>query len=113
MTMREAAAAAAGGPPAVSGRVDGGVTRRSRGGVQEQSLNVLQHGLEYLKACYIPDPSGYGNQYGDVYVYQVGDVKRERRLWRRPEDITVRPPTPPPYAPHLHVPHEQRRDTAT
>lgn len=66
--------------------------------MQEQSLNVLQHGLEYLQACYIPDPSGYGSQYGDVYVYQVGDVKREMRFWRRPEDIEVRP-QPPPHAP--------------
>ena len=62
--------------------------------MQEQSLNVLQHGLEYLQACYIPDPSGYGSQYGDVYVYQVGDVKREMRFWRRPEDIEVRPQPP-------------------
>lgn len=58
--------------------------------MQQQSLNVLQHGLEYLKACYIKDPAGYGVHYGDVYVYQVGDIKFERTLWRRPEDITVR-----------------------
>ena len=63
--------------------------------VQEQSLNVVQHGLEYLKACYIPDPAEYGIQYGDVYVYQVGDVNFERRLWRRPEDVTVRLPCNP------------------
>eukprot|EP00892_Ulva_mutabilis_P001911 jgi/Ulvmu1/11720/UM008_0131.1 len=55
--------------------------------IQEQSLNVLQHGLDYLKACYIPDPSGYGSQYGDVYGYQVGDAMQERRRWRRPEGI--------------------------
>lgn len=53
---------------------------------------MVQHGLEYLKACYIPDPAAYGVQYGDVYVYQVGDVNFERRLWRRPEDVTVRLP---------------------
>jgi hypothetical protein len=59
---------------------------------------VLEHGLEYLKSCYIKDPSEYGNQYGDVYVYQVGDVQLERTLWRRPEDIMVciHAPKPPP-----------------
>ena len=58
--------------------------------MQEQSLNVVQHGLEYLKACYIPDPTDYGVQYGDVYVYQVGDIKFERTLWRRVETLGLR-----------------------
>lgn len=67
--------------------------------VQEQSLNVVQHGMEYLKSCYIKDPTDYGSQYGDVYVYQVGEIDFERRLWRRPEDVTVRPPSTPPGVP--------------
>jgi hypothetical protein len=57
--------------------------------VQNQALLVVQHGLKYLKSCFIKDPSGYKIPLGDVYVYQVGDPKEELRLWRRPEDVKV------------------------
>ena len=59
--------------------------------MQNQALVVVQHGLEYVMACHIPDPRAFKAPIGDVYVYQVGDPLSERQLWRRPEDITVRP----------------------
>lgn len=50
---------------------------------------MVEHGLKYLLNCYIKDPTDYGNAQGDIYVYQVGDIIRERRRWFRPEDVTV------------------------
>jgi hypothetical protein len=57
--------------------------------LQGQSLNMLGHGLDYIKNCFVQDPTNYDLVHGDVYVYQIGDVKVEKQLWRRPEDITV------------------------
>lgn len=50
---------------------------------------MVEHGLQYLLNCYIKDPTDYGNAQGDIYVYQVGDIVKERRRWFRPEDVTV------------------------
>ena len=52
---------------------------------------MVEHGLAYMKACVIKDPTNYKKPVGDVFVHQVGDAKAEREEWRRPEDIKVRP----------------------
>lgn len=57
--------------------------------MQADALAMVEHGLKYLLNCYIKDPTDYGNAEGDIYVYQVGDIVKERRRWFRPEDVTV------------------------
>lgn len=57
--------------------------------MQADSLAMVEHGLKHLLNCYIKDPTDYGNSEGDIYVYQVGDITKERRRWFRPEDVTV------------------------
>jgi hypothetical protein len=59
--------------------------------MQESSLVMVHHGLKHLLNCYVKDPTEYGNSEGDVYVYQVGDIVKERRRWFRPEDVKVCP----------------------
>ena len=58
--------------------------------LQADGLAMVEHGLNYLLNCYIKDPTDYGNAQGDIYIYQVGDLIKERRRWFRPEDVTVR-----------------------
>jgi hypothetical protein len=57
--------------------------------VQDYALNMVAHGLDYIRNCFVEDPTDYGNPLGDVYVYQVGDIATEMASWRRPEDIKV------------------------
>ena len=59
-------------------------------GLQGRSLDLLEHGAAYVRACYLQDPTGYGSRMGDVLIAEVGDAETESLLWRRPEDITVR-----------------------
>lgn len=61
--------------------------------VQDDALEIVEHGLNYLLQCFIKDPTNYANAQGDVYVYQVGNVDRESGRWFRPEDVKVRPPS--------------------
>lgn len=68
----------------------------SRVCVQDDALDIVEHGLTYLLQCFIQDPTNYVNAQGDVYVYQVGNVERESGRWFRPEDVKVSPPPPPP-----------------
>jgi hypothetical protein len=66
--------------------------------MQSEALAMVEHGLNYLLNCYVKDPTDYGNSEGDIYVYQVGDISKERKRWFRPEDITVRSITHLPYS---------------
>ena len=58
--------------------------------LQNSALDMVEHGLAYMKACVIKDPTNYKKPVGDVFVHQVGDAKAEREEWRRPEDVKVR-----------------------
>jgi hypothetical protein len=46
--------------------------------------------VSYLRNCVIQDPTDFGSPQGDVYVYQVGNLRNEMAAWNRPEDVTVR-----------------------
>ena len=61
------------------------------GGLQDDVLVVVKHGLDYLLQCFIKDPTTYADPQGDIYVYQVGNIERESARWFRPEDVKVRP----------------------
>jgi hypothetical protein len=58
--------------------------------LQERALDAVQHGVDYLRACVLEDPAGFGGPLGDVYVYAVGDAAAESAAWRRPEDVKAR-----------------------
>lgn len=62
--------------------------------VQDDTLDMVAHGLAYLMQCFRQDPGDYSSPQGDVYVYQVGNLDTETGRWFRPEDVKVctRPP---------------------
>lgn len=58
--------------------------------MQDAALGMVQHGVDYVRACFVRDPTNFGGPEGDVYVYQVGDLRAEMDAWRRPEDVKAR-----------------------
>jgi hypothetical protein len=59
--------------------------------MQKKAIAMLDHGMRYLRNCFIQDPTNFNNILGDVYVYQVGSLESEMAAWRRPEDVKVLP----------------------
>ena len=57
--------------------------------MQNRTLATLEHGVQYLRNCVVQDPTDFGTPQGDVYVYQVGNLRGELAAWNRPEDVKV------------------------